>query len=362
MLAQEDPETRREMPFYYLSKKMLEYELNYTQLEKTCLALVWATQRLRHYLLSQKILLISHMDPLKYLFQKPALVGMTAHWFLLLLSEFITYVTQKSVKGRIIAEQLADAPTKDTELIREFSDERIMTIRDTPSDTTWTVYFDGASNSRGKGLGIVLVSPRDQHILISYKLEFECTNDIAEYKTYIAGLETALSLEVQDLDVYGDSLLIICQTSEKWLTKEDRLIPCHTYLTSLMKSLCHISFTYISRLRNRFVDALATLASMVDIPVGVKVHPLAIKRHVIPAHVHMVQIVAKCPDGKPWYFDIKNLISGRGHSPEASLNEKRPLQKLASRYVICGGDLYHRSFDGVQLICVDDEDRAVEIL
>ncbi|XP_077232200.1 uncharacterized protein LOC143867426 [Tasmannia lanceolata] len=129
---------------------------------------------------------------------------------------------------------------------------------------------------------------------------------MAEYKACIAGLKAALSLEVQDLDVYGDS-----------------------------------------RLRNKFADALATLASMVDIRVGVKVRPLAIKRHVIPTHVHMVQIAARCLDEKPWYFDIKNLFSGRAPPPEASLKKKRALQKLASRYVICGEDLYRRSFDGV---------------
>ncbi|XP_077249474.1 uncharacterized protein LOC143888981 [Tasmannia lanceolata] len=197
------------------------------------------------------ILMISQMDPLKYLFEKPALVGRTARW-LLLLSEFdITYVTQKSVKGRIIAELLTDAPTENAELSHEFPDEGIMTIRDASSDTTWTMYFDGASNNRHRENGIVLVSRRDEHIPISIKLEFEYTNNMAEYEACIAGLEASLSLEVQDLDVYGDSLLIICQTNGKWLTKEDRLIPYYTYLTSLLKSFRNISFTYISRLRNR---------------------------------------------------------------------------------------------------------------
>ncbi|XP_077225209.1 uncharacterized protein LOC143858442 [Tasmannia lanceolata] len=196
---------------------------------------------------------------MKYLFEKPALIGRTTRW-LLLLSEFdITYVTQKSVKGIIIAEQLADAPIEDAKLSREFLDEGIMKIRDVLSLTTWTMYFDGASNLKGKGV------------------DFDCTNNVAEYEACITSLEAAQSLEIQDLDVYGDSLLIICQTNGKWLTKEDKLVPYHTYLTSLMKSFHNISFTYISRLRNRFVDALATLASMVDIPVRVKVHPLAIK-------------------------------------------------------------------------------------
>ncbi|XP_077249178.1 uncharacterized protein LOC143888624 [Tasmannia lanceolata] len=176
------------------------------------------------------------MDSMKYQFEKPTLIGRTTLWLLMLTEFDITYVTQKSVKGRIIAEQLVDAPTEDIKLSHEFLDEGIMTIRVAPSDTTWTMYFDRASNLRGKGIGIVLVSPRDEHIPISIKLEFDCTNNMAEYEACIASLEAALSLDVQDLDVYGDSLLILCQTNGKWFTKEDRLISYHTYLTSLMKS------------------------------------------------------------------------------------------------------------------------------
>ncbi|XP_077222195.1 uncharacterized protein LOC143856039 [Tasmannia lanceolata] len=252
------------MPVYYLSKKMLEYELNYTQLEKTCLTLVWATQRLRHYLLSQRIILISRMDQMKYLFEKPALIGRTTRW-LLLLSEFeITYVTQKSVKSRIIAEQLADAHTEDTELRCEFSDEGIMTIRDAPSDTTWTMYF--------------------------------------------AKLQTQ---EVEELTLF---LSHLGMSTYEFLLNWNLTAPTIWLSTKLAQPVWKQPYHW------RFADALGTLASMVDIPVGVKETPT-----------------------------------------EVSLKEKRALQKLTSRYVICGGDLYHRSFDGVQLLCVD-EDRAAEIL
>ena len=75
------------------------YESRYSSLEKACLALVWATQRLKHYMLAYQVWLLSRMDPLKSLFEKPALSGRTARWQLL-LSEFdITYVTQKSMNG-----------------------------------------------------------------------------------------------------------------------------------------------------------------------------------------------------------------------------------------------------------------------
>ena len=77
---------------------MLPYEEKYSLLEKTCVALVWATHKLKHYILAYKVLLIVRMDPLKYLMEKPVQDRKIAKW-VLLLSEFdIKYVTQKSVK------------------------------------------------------------------------------------------------------------------------------------------------------------------------------------------------------------------------------------------------------------------------
>ena len=93
LLAQYLEETRMENAIYYICKKMLPYEEKYSPLKKTCVALVWATRKLRHYMLAYKVLLIARMDPLKYLMEKPVQDGKTAKW-VLLLSEFnIKYVT-----------------------------------------------------------------------------------------------------------------------------------------------------------------------------------------------------------------------------------------------------------------------------
>ena len=68
MLAQYDEDRRKERAIYYLSKKMTDYETWYTNLEKTCLALVWATRKLSHYILSYSVHLIDRMDPPKKVF------------------------------------------------------------------------------------------------------------------------------------------------------------------------------------------------------------------------------------------------------------------------------------------------------
>ena len=85
LLAQYLEETRKENVIYYISKKMLPYEEKYSTLEKTCIELVWATHKLKHYMLAYKVLLIARMDPLKYLMEKHVQDGNTAKWTLLLL-------------------------------------------------------------------------------------------------------------------------------------------------------------------------------------------------------------------------------------------------------------------------------------
>ena len=64
-------------------------------------------------MLSHTIKLIAKIDPLKYLLSKAALTGQLAKW-VMVLSEFdIEYVDRKSIKGQVIADQLAEAPLSD---------------------------------------------------------------------------------------------------------------------------------------------------------------------------------------------------------------------------------------------------------
>ena len=83
MLAQID-DSEKERAIYYLSKRMLEYEVKYVMIERLCLALVWVTERLRHYITEYSMHLISRLNPLRYLFDKPALIGRLMRWLVLL--------------------------------------------------------------------------------------------------------------------------------------------------------------------------------------------------------------------------------------------------------------------------------------
>jgi hypothetical protein len=49
----------------------------------------------------------------------------------------------------------------------------------------WRLYFDGASSREGAGACVVLISPKNEVITMSYKLEFKTTNNIAEYEALL---------------------------------------------------------------------------------------------------------------------------------------------------------------------------------
>ena len=134
--------------------------------------------------------------------------GKTTKW-ILLLSEFdIKYVTQKSVKGRAIAGHLAHSSPEEAEEIQgDFVDKDIMEIE----VESWKMYFDGVTNQNGSGIGVLLISPKGAHIPFSGRLNFPTTNNATEYQACIMGLQAALGLGVKELEVYGDSVLIISQ-------------------------------------------------------------------------------------------------------------------------------------------------------
>ena len=92
-------------------------------------------------------------------------------------------------------------------------------------DDEWKMYFDGACNQNGNGIGILLISQDQTHAPLSFRLEFPCTNNITEYEACIVRLEIALQKGVRRIQVFGDSALIIHQILKKWRIKRRNSCP-----------------------------------------------------------------------------------------------------------------------------------------
>ena len=91
VLAQHD-DSGKERAVYYLSRLFNPSELKLTTMEKTCAALVWVVQKLNHYFLAHRVSLISRMDPIRYLLEKPVLADRLAHWQRFLSQFDITFI------------------------------------------------------------------------------------------------------------------------------------------------------------------------------------------------------------------------------------------------------------------------------
>ena len=125
-------------------------------------------------------------------------------------------MSQKAIKGSAIVEFLADRTKDEYEPMKfEFSDEDLMTIFQVEDESTeqdtWKLYFDGASNILGHDIGPILISLEGEYCPFTARLNFNCTNNVAEYEACIIGLQAAIDNKVNNLKVYGDSTLVIYQ-------------------------------------------------------------------------------------------------------------------------------------------------------
>src|ERR1044072_6688104 len=146
-------------------------------------------------MLTHTTLLISKMDPIKYIFEKPSLTGRIARWKMILTEYDIQYTTQKGIKGSVLADYVAHQPVNDYQPMKfDFPDEDILYIRDCnipgPEEgheqgSRWSLVFDGASNALGNSFGVVITSLKGFHIPFVDKICFDCTNNMEEYESCI---------------------------------------------------------------------------------------------------------------------------------------------------------------------------------
>jgi ribonuclease HI len=61
------------------------------------------------------------------------------------------------------------------------------------------------------GDGVVLISPTKKEVSLSYKIDFNTTNNVVEYEALILGLEAAIKMQVTKLIMFGDSKLVVQQ-------------------------------------------------------------------------------------------------------------------------------------------------------
>ncbi|XP_070015901.1 uncharacterized protein [Nicotiana sylvestris] len=188
--------------------------------------------------------------------------GNLAKWQVLLSEFYIVYITQKSVKGQALADHLAEnlGGGEYEPLKMYFPDEEVSFVGEdiTEAYDEWRMFFDGATNFKGVGIGAVLVSEMGQH----YPVQGE------------------------------------------WATKNSKILPYLLHVRELRKRFTKIEFRHVPRIQNEFADALATLSSMIQHPDKNYIDPILVRIHNQPAYCAHIK---EEPNGKPWFHDDDRL-------------------------------------------------------
>jgi ribonuclease HI len=131
------------------------------------------------------------------------------------------------------------------------------------------VYFDGGArgNPGPAAIGAVVLDgssvPPVRLAAVSERIG-ETTNNVAEYKALIAGLETAAATPSRAVAVRGDSKLVIEQVAGRWKVKQQHLRPLRDRVCQLLAGYDSVDLAHVRRELNTDADALVNAA--LDLP------------------------------------------------------------------------------------------------
>ena len=131
------------------------------------------------------------------------------------------------------------------------------------------VFFDGGArgNPGPAAIGAVVFDPSStpptRVAAVSERIG-ETTNNVAEYRALIAGLQAAVATSARTVKVRGDSKLVIEQVAGRWKVKQPHLRPLCDEARALLSRFDSVDLAHVRREFNSDADALVNAA--LDLP------------------------------------------------------------------------------------------------
>ena len=212
--------------------------------------------------------------------------------------------------------------------------------------------FDGSSTATSAGASIVLYKDNREAVMKSFKFDFPCSNNTAEYEAYLAGLAIAYEIGIKHIRVVGDSNLVVCQARGEFSLKEPSLAPYRALAQKLEAKFSTFEIKHAQRNENQYADALATLGSQIafkgeemDVTICKKTEPI-------------IELLKKefkelFPDQENWRVLIKDKLM--------SLAVVADLREIKD-YTLISGDLYRKLLGGVLARCISMEEAKEKLL
>jgi ribonuclease HI len=127
------------------------------------------------------------------------------------------------------------------------------------------IYCDGGSrgNPGPAAIGAVVLDPSTDPptrvATVSERIG-ETTNNVAEYRALIAGLEAAAPFRAARVCVRADSMLVVQQLRGEWKVRQSHLRPLYDEARALLRTYQSIDIAHVPRSKNVDADALVNAA------------------------------------------------------------------------------------------------------
>jgi len=124
------------------------------------------------------------------------------------------------------------------------------------------VHVDGGArgNPGPAAAACVLSSPAGERLGEHAELLGTQTNNVAEYRALLLGLERVRALGADDVEVIGDSELIAKQVQGIYKVKHPAMRPLHVEAMNALRQFQHWSIRTVPRAQNADADALVNAA------------------------------------------------------------------------------------------------------
>ena len=125
-----------------------------------------------------------------------------------------------------------------------------------------TVHVDGGARGNPGPAAIAAVVSDESGMVIHEAAEAigRATNNVAEYRALLLGIERAKELGATELELVGDSELVVKQVRGEYRVKDAGLKPLHAEARSKLSAFSAWTFEHVRREQNAEADALVNQA------------------------------------------------------------------------------------------------------
>jgi ribonuclease HI len=210
------------------------------------------------------------------------------------------------------------------------------------------MFCDGSWGTFDAGAAAVLVAPSKIRTCYAAKLDFSCTNNIAEYEGLLLGLRKLRAMGIRRAILKTDSQVISGHVDKSSKTRDPKLEKYLDTVRRLEASFEGFSIKNIPRVENEHADLLAKSAAQ-GFPLPLEVFFETIKTPLVEL-MERAMLTISPVHSEDWRTEIISFLQGNCLSDNEAYNKR--MEARTRPYVIIEGELYKHGVCSPLLKCL----------